>query len=268
MNAELFTWEDLSHELADVTWAWQSWIPNGYVTMLAADPGVGKSMFALSVADKFIRGGAWFNGIGSHEAHQDDMVLWVECEAGEPFHIARANKLGLDTGRVMTMRLHTEEQSTPSLTSLRDRERLSAILRREDVKLCIVDSLSGAISGVDENTAEVGKVVQWLSEQARDSRKPVLLIHHMNKSAMRTRNADQPPSMADLRGSSAIPQHCRVIMALDMPYGDASKLRLTAMKNNLAPKPNPVSLLIHPDGYIIGSGEIQPARDFTGAFGF
>lgn len=262
---ELMTWEDLQHEYTAVTWQWQGWMPNGYLIMLAADPGIGKSMFALGVCDKIMRGGTWFDGVYEAEHKPNDSVLWVECEAGEPFHLMRARKLGADIGRFVTMRSVGESARTPSLTSTNDRERFRTVLGDPSIALAVVDSLSGSMVGVDENTAEVGKVVQWLSEQARDTGKPILLIHHMNKSAMRTRNADTPPSMADLRGSTAIPQHCRVIWSLDCPYGDASQVRLSCMKNNLAPRPNPVKMLIHPDGYMVGSGDVQRG-DRTAAF--
>jgi RecA-family ATPase len=262
------TWQDLERELASVTWLWQSWLPHGYVTMLAADPGIGKSMFALSVAQKLIAGGPWFDNIHIHEVTGEPVILWVECEAGEPFHIARAKRLGLDTSRVITMQAMTERNTTPILTNTNDKQRLESLLRSDNVALAVIDSLSGAIQGVDENTTEVGKVVQWLSELARDTNKPILLIHHMNKSAMRTRNAEQPPTMADLRGSSSIPQHCRVIWSMDSPYGDPSDLRLSCMKNNLASKPHPIRLLIHPHGYIVTSGEQAPTKDFRGSFDF
>ena len=268
MLSNFITWEDLESEYASVSWQWQGWLPNGYLTMLAADPGIGKSMFALSVADKLMRGGKWFDGVHDANHTDDGLILWVECEAGEPFHLMRAKKLGADTSRFMTMRAVNESVRTPALTDPNDRQRFSEMMRSEFVSMGVIDSLSGAILGVDENTAEVGKVVQWLSEQARDTAKPILLIHHMNKSAMRTRNSDTPPSMADLRGSTAIPQHCRVIWAMDCPQGDPTRLRLTCIKNNLAPRPNPVPLLIHPDGYIVGTGEIQQPmqRDLRGAF--
>jgi RecA-family ATPase len=268
MIHNLMTWAELEEEYASFTWQWHGWLPNGVVTMLAADPGIGKSMFALSVADKMLRGGAWFDGVREHEAKGDTMTLWVECESGEPFHLIRAGKLGADTSRFVTMRALDESARTPALTNVTDRERFRSIMQNPDVCLAVIDSLSGAITGIDENSAEVGKVVQWVSEVARDTGKPVLLIHHMNKSTMRTRNADTPPSMADLRGSTSIAQHCRVIWAMDTPYGDDAKLRLSCIKNNLAPKPHPVTLLIHPDGYVVGSGDImRPVqRDFSAAF--
>jgi len=253
----LATWKDLEAELASIEWLWQSWLPKGVVTMLAADPGVGKSMLALSVCKVILDGGLWFEGVHEHQGNADNFVLWVECESGEPFHILRSKKLGVDTDRVYTMRAIGEDASTPALTSHKDKERLMAIMALPNVPLVVVDSLSGAISGIDENTAEVGKVVQWLSEQAKRFGKSVLLIHHMNKSAMRTRNGESLPSMADVRGSTAVLQHCRVVWALDTPYGDDAKPRLSCIKNNLAPKPHSIPLLIHPDGYIVKSGEIQ-----------
>ena len=257
--SDFYTWEDLQSEYDDVRWLWHGWIPNGYVTMIAADPGAGKSMLALAVVDKVLTGGTWFDGIHKYTADQLHDVLWVECEAGEAFHIQRARKMGINLSRIRTMRQFGEMQSTPSLAGNReDVKRLGTMLQDDHVALCIIDSLSGAITGVDENAAEVGKIVQRLSEIARDTGKPIILIHHMNKTNARTRSgADTPPSIADIRGSSAVAQHCRVIWALDDPYSDPAQPRMTCIKNNLAAKPHPIRLLIHPDGYLVGDGDIQ-----------
>ncbi|MBK9249455.1 MAG: AAA family ATPase [Ignavibacteria bacterium] len=45
-----------------VNWAWFGWIPNGLLTMLAAEAGKGKSYLALWIAKIFIHGGTFPDG--------------------------------------------------------------------------------------------------------------------------------------------------------------------------------------------------------------
>lgn len=251
---EFRTWNDLQNVYANVKWLWPEWLPVGYVTMLAADPGVGKSMLALTVCHIVTNGGEWLDRVHRYDHNPNDLIAWVECEAGEPFHIIRSKSIGMDMTKVLTMRTHEEDVSTPSLTNATDKARLRAMMELPNVRLVVIDSLSGASQGVDENSAESGRVVQWVADQARDCGKAVLLIHHMNKGAMRVRGTE-PPTMADIRGSTAIQQYCRAIWTLDVPNAsDPESLRLAMLKSNLGKRPHPIRLLIDPTQRIVSMG--------------
>ena len=47
------------HQPAPVKWLWPNRIPLGSITLLAGDPGTGKSLFALDVASRVSRGSAF-----------------------------------------------------------------------------------------------------------------------------------------------------------------------------------------------------------------
>lgn len=238
--ANLRTWSDLSALYGDIRWLWPSWLPHGFVTMLAADPGTGKSLLALHTAHMVMHGNTW----PDNEPNEPDpyaLVLWIECESGEPFHIHRAQLIGMDIERIVEPFMSHEDSHTPRLTNAEDKQRIAATLALPEIALCVIDSFSGSMEG-DENSAEAGKVTQWLAEQAKATNKPVLLIHHLRK---RIGKSEDPPTQADIRGSSAITQHCRVIWTLDTPDAmSPDKLRLAQAKNNLAPRPKPLMLFI------------------------
>jgi len=245
------TWAELKHYYSEISWIIPEWLPSGYVTMLAADPGVGKSLMALSVCKMVLEGGRFFNGsaITKPEAIPMKRILWVEAEAGEPFHMARAANLGINPLQIIEPRISAIEPTTPSLNSKDDRDLISSILHHPDVVMGVLDSLSAASAGVDENSSQSAIHVKWLSELARDCNKPILVIHHMNKSTLRTRGSS-PPTLADIRGSSAILQHARVIWTLDNPnQEDASLIRLACAKSNLGKRPDSI-LLENIDGRI------------------
>lgn len=251
MNLDEFrTWAELKKLYHEVQWIVPGWLPQGYVTMLAADPGVGKSFLALSVCKSILSGGRFYDGQTLKQTTRFPRVLWVEAEAGEPFHMQRAANMGINPLQMIEPRRCNEDSLTPSLSNARDRETIAAIMAHEDIAIVVVDSLSAATSGVDENSAAAGQAVQWLAEQARNTNKPVLLIHHMNKSTMRIRGTTAP-TLADIRGSTAITQHARVVWTLDNPDESQPQLiRLACAKSNIGVKPDPILLQIH-NGQIV-----------------
>lgn len=240
----LRSWAQLKRFYSDISWLIPHWLPNGYVTMLAADPGVGKSLLALTIVKVVLEGGKTILGHDIPAPPRIPMkrVLWVEAEAGEPFHMKRAADLGINPLQIIEPRMEGDEHVTPSLTNAADRELISAILMHPDVTMCVVDSLSAATSGTDENSSQAGVHIKWLSELARNSNKPILVIHHMNKSGLRTRGS-APPTLADIRGTSAILQHARMIWTLDNPQPeDPTMLRIACAKSNLGQRPESIML--------------------------
>jgi RecA-family ATPase len=237
--------------------------------MLAADPGVGKSLLALSVCQQILTGDSFWDGhyLPKPDPIRLQRVLWVEAEAGEPFHMARAERLGINPLHIIEPRLTNADAGTPSLNNAADRELISDILHHPDVVFAVVDSLSAASAGVDENSSAAGQSVAWLAEQARNTNKPILVIHHMNKSAMRTRGS-APPGLADIRGNTAIAQHARIIWTLDNPdEHHPARIRLACAKSNLAVKPQPQLLEIIDGRILLAAAAVEPRAPFqTEAF--
>lgn len=260
INLEDFrTWAELKRLYSQVEWIIPQWMPKGYVTMLAADPGVGKSLLALTVCKMIVDGERFFNDfqLPKYGVSRMPRVLWVEAESGEPFHMQRAAAINLSPLQIIEPRRTNEPTVTPSLNNEADKETIRLLMQHEDVVFIVIDSLSAATSGTDENSAAAGQTVQWLSEQARNTNKPVLVIHHMNKNSMRARGTN-PPVLADIRGTTALTQHARVIWTLDNPSeNEPSYLRLACAKSNLSTRPAPIYLTIQSDGRITPRNKIE-----------
>ena len=237
---ELSTWEDLNKIFAPLTWSWKGWLPNGMLTILAGEPGSGKSALALWIAATFTDGRNWPDG--QPFTGDTGKVLWVECEAAQALNLERARnwKPPIQLDRFLAPL--GDPMSTVRLDDQRGRSAVKAAAMRPDVQLIVVDSLRGAHRG-DENSSETAGFVIWLAELARDTGKPIVLIHHVRK-----RNAWEVPKVVTLdrlRGSSAIVQPARVVLALDSPdRTDPNLRRLSQVKNNLSKYPSPIGLEI------------------------
>jgi hypothetical protein len=70
--------------------------------------------------------------------------------------------------------------------------------RRPDVKLIVIDSLSGGQPSARENDSPGADAIRWLARLAKEVDKPVLVIHHLRK---RSQQAEyKAPTIEDLQG--------------------------------------------------------------------
>ena len=72
------TWDNLGNILAPIGWDWPGWLPRGFLTILASEPGAGKSLLCLHLAATYIENRPWPDGARFHSnAATDDDVSVV-----------------------------------------------------------------------------------------------------------------------------------------------------------------------------------------------
>lgn len=99
----------------------------------------------------------------------------------------------------------------------------------------------------------------WLASLARDSGKPILLTHHLRKRSSRQ---DPQVTLERLRGSSAIPQACRLVWSIDAPDPWCPELRrLAVIKSNLGPFAPPLGFQIEDNGVRFCSPPETPTQE-------
>ena len=124
-------------------------------------------------------------------------------------------------------------------------EALRARLTAGDVRLVVVDSLSGAAGGTDENTTAMLQHVKKLARLATDTGLPVLVLHHLNKALTDTDGVH----LRQVRGSSSIIQAARVVWAIDEPdEQDRETRRISCIKSNVGRKPEPLGYRLEETG--------------------
>jgi len=239
-SERLTSWADAAARIGEISWAWPGWMPNGLLTMLASEPGKGKSALALRIAACFIRGDSWPDG--TPFTGEAGSVVWCESEGALSVNVDRARKAGLPFERLISPLLDPLQEF--SIDSPEHIEQLRARAMRPDVRCIILDSLSGA-TRQDENSSAMLHSVKLLASIASESGKPFLLLHHLNKGLSDGDNVHQ----RQIRGSSAITQTARVIWAIDAPdETDEENRRLAVIKNNLARYASPLGFRISDGG--------------------
>ncbi|MCG6534154.1 MAG: AAA family ATPase [Syntrophales bacterium LBB04] len=252
---QVVSWNTMCERIGPIEWAWEGWLPTGLLSILASDPGIGKSALALRIAQTFIQGLPWPDGTDYRGVRGS--VLWCEAESAEAINMERAKQWGIPMDKILDP-LGCDPLIPVKLDNPHHKNAVKTAALSNDVRLIVVDSLRGIHRG-DENSSASIEVVMWLASLARDVSKPILLTHHLRKRSI----ADGDEVTLDrLRGSSAIVQPARIVWALDIP--DPSKKdtkRLSVIKSNIARFPPPLGLSIAKEGIQFGAAPQTPRKE-------
>ena len=209
-------------------------LQRGDLLVLAARPSMGKTAFALNIAE--------------HVAVKEELpVLVFSMEMGASQlalrmvgSIGRINQQHLRTGRLDADEwgrlaeaadrlgkapIYIDETAALTVAELRARARRMARQCGGLGLVCIdyLQLMSGS-SGSEENRAtEIGEISRGLKALAKELQCPVIALSQLNRS-VESRN-DKRPMMSDLRESGAIEQDADVIMFIyrDEYYNKESK---------------------------------------------
>jgi replicative DNA helicase len=210
-------------------------LQKGDLIVLAARPSMGKTAFALNIAE--------------HVAvHEELPVLVFSMEMGASQlavrmvgSLGRIDQQHLRTGalrddewtrlteavdKLGKVSMFIDETAALNPAELRARARRMARQFGGTLGLIVVDylQLMSGSSGSDENRAtELGEISRGLKALAKELQCPVIALSQLNRS-VETRN-DKRPMMSDLRESGAIEQDADVIMFIyrDDYYNKESK---------------------------------------------
>ena len=207
----------------------------GDMIVLAARPSMGKTSFAVNIAEHVALNEGLPVAIFSMEMGAAQLAVRIVGSIG------RVNQGNLRTGkltdeewprlteaieRLRTVSLHIDE--TPGLTPTELRANARRLARQcGKLGLIVVDYLqlmSGSGAGSADNRAtELGEISRGLKMLAKELQCPVIALSQLNRSV--EQRTDKRPMMSDLRESGAIEQDADIIMFIyrDDYYNKDSK---------------------------------------------
>jgi hypothetical protein len=215
-------------EPEEVEWAWQDRIPYGKVTLLAGDPGEGKSFASLAIAAALTRGSRLPGD--ARPGCEPVEVFLASYEDGAADTIRpRADKLRADP-----FAIHLLEGSRRDATgyllpfSLDDVPWLLAKLEAyPQARVLIIDPVSALLGGVDAHRdAEVRSSLAILAEFAERRRIAVILIAHLNKN-------ETTKALYRVGGSIGFVALARSVLLFGRDPDTGGRV-VAPMKNNLA----------------------------------
>jgi replicative DNA helicase len=202
-------------KLDEMTSGWQA----GDLIIIAARPSMGKTAFAMNLAEEVVM-----------KQKKPALVFSMEMSA-EQLALRLISSLGrIDQHKVRTARLSQEEwgrvgstvslfsqaplylDDTPGLSPGEVRARARRLMRQAGgLGVIIIDYLQlMQVPGFNENrTQEVSQISRSLKSLARELKVPVIALSQLNRSL--EQRADRRPVMSDLRESGSIEQDADVI---------------------------------------------------------
>ncbi|MCS4295325.1 MAG: replicative DNA helicase [Comamonas sp.] len=195
----------------------------GDLVVLAARPSMGKTSFAVNIAEHVALNEGLPVAIFSMEMGAAQLAVRIVGSIG------RVNQGNLRTGkltdeewprlseaieRLRTVSLHIDE--TPGLTPSELRANSRRLARQcGKMGLIVVDYLqlmsgSGSAASSDNRATELGEISRGLKMLAKELQCPVIALSQLNRSV--EQRTDKRPMMSDLRESGAIEQDADIIM--------------------------------------------------------
>lgn len=210
--------------------------------ILAARPGMGKTAFALNIAQHVAVEDQMPVGIFSLEMSQEELV--------DRLLVAQAD---IDAWKLKTGRLGEEEftrlsdamgvladaplyiDDTPGMSVLEMRTKARRLMAEKGLKLIIVDYLQLIRGrGLENRVTEVAEISQGLKNLARELKIPVLSLSQLSRAV--EQRGTKVPQLSDLRESGAIEQDADVVMFLYRENDeDLSNLKLSIAKHRNGP---------------------------------
>lgn len=236
-------------KLETVEWLWHNRIPAGKLTMLAGNPGEGKSFFTCDVAARLSRGAPWPDEDETDRGPCSVIILNAE-DRPEDTVGPRLKAAGADLTRVYTLdAITTVDKGVEGkrLFSIdEDVAALGHMVRQIDqVRLAIIDPLTAYMGKSDGNSnTEVRAVLAKLSAFSAEHNVAFLLVTHMNK-----RGSDSPAVQRTL-GSIGFTAAVRAQHFLLRDKGDPKRRLLIPSKASLGVEADGLAFTIvnGPDG--------------------
>lgn len=190
--------------------------PRGYVSIIAGQPGCGKTWFELQYSLDVANGGAC---IGVENVNfPAGRVLILSGETSTEMLNRRAYQLGAMTDRVDNIIIYSlqalsEHNIDMSLTTSYGRKLFSHIIEEEQPDIVFVDSFISFMSGDESSQADISSSLVALNNLAKRFDIAIVIIHHYRK---RQQGATSARGMDDVIGSSAITRLAGVVVAMEV----------------------------------------------------
>lgn len=233
-----------------ISWLWPDRIALGKLTLIAGDPGLGKSFVTLDISARVSSGTPWPDRRTEPNAVGGVVLLSAEDDVSDTIR-PRLDAAGADVTRVNLIQgieyfeKRTAKRSRRSFNLEQDLPSLEAAIRgTTGCRLVVVDPVSAYLGKVEShNNSEIRGLLAPLSELASRYRVAVVAVTHLNKGGGAN-------ALYRAMGSLAFVAAARAAW-LVVPDADNPKRRLfLCAKNNIGPDRGGLAYELTPSGTV------------------
>ncbi|QDU72349.1 replicative DNA helicase [Mucisphaera calidilacus] len=195
-------------------------LQKGEMIIIAARPSMGKTAFALNIAEHVAASNHEPVAVFSLEMGKQQLAQRLLCSrSGVDSHRLRRNmlsrddfaQLSLTVGELSEAPIYIDD--TPGLSLLALRAKARRLKARHDIKCVMIDYLQlMSASGAQSREQEVSSLSRGIKALARELDVPVICLSQLNRAA--AQREGHRPLMSDLRESGSIEQDADVVMML------------------------------------------------------
>jgi replicative DNA helicase len=190
------------------------------LVILAARPSMGKTAFALNIAQHVAMRVEAPVAIFSLEMSRSQLLMRVLCaEARVDAHRVRTGYLSKDDfgklidclGRVATAPIYIDDSST--LTIMQMRAKARRLKAESGLGLVIVDylQLMSGFGRFENRNQEISGISRGLKSLAKELNIPVIALSQLSRAPEQRTGRDHRPQLSDLRESGSIEQDADVV---------------------------------------------------------
>ena len=242
-----------------IRWLWQGRIARGKVSMLAGNPGLGKSQVTVSMAAVVSTGGAW--PVDRTRCERGNVIfLSAEDDPADTIR-PRLEAAGADLQRVFILDAVVESyradggKMVRAFNLTRDMERLGALLAEiGDVALIVIDPITAYLGEADSHkNAEIRALLSPLSDLAAKHGTAVVCVSHLNKSG-------GGEALMRVTGSMAFVAAARAAFIVAKDQESEARRLFLPLKNNIGNDQTGLAFALESAQVASPAGSIETSR--------
>lgn len=224
--------ELLFHKSSDIKskpidWLWKGKIAKGKITIIAGEPGLGKSQVSLYLASVVSNGG---NFPGGYSCNPGTVLLFSAEDAAADTINPRLQALGANGEKIFIFHTVSVEKGKQKAFDIKnDLQLLSNALKTfKDTSLIVIDPITAFLGETDSNSnSEVRELLRLLSELAEEHNVAMLIVSHPNKSTGGS-------IMNKIMGSLGFVAAARAVYMVIKDKENSDRRLMLNLKNNIA----------------------------------
>lgn len=242
------------------------YFPRKHYAVLAADPGIGKSILSMKICADLSMGLAVLGG----KAEPPRKVLFLNGEASKGIFNYRFRSSAWMFDPEMFKVIHEEDCQENgvnlSLDSPEGRENLGMLIKEVSPDLLLIDSLPAYFNGDINDAQSMTSLSRFLKEIASRHNMAVVLVHHFRKR--RTQDSEAEITLNEIQGSNAVLKLAGLLIGIEKrketnQEGESGNFRLVKCLKSWLREFPPFSYEIQEDenGQLVLSVNLDPPME-------